>query len=73
MDFASGQHVLWRYKPHVRQGQTYLVAAEVVHTGSLRVRIRIKTTGGGILLRWVKPKNLRAKQSDERGSAYPTR
>jgi len=53
--FEPGQPVVWTYRSQVPPYQIYLVAAEVVHGGPIRVRIRLQDTAGNLLLRWVKP------------------
>jgi hypothetical protein len=71
MHFAPGQQVVWIYQPHIAGGGRHCVDAEVVHVGRLRIRIRIRTSTGPTLLRWVKPHNLRLKTPDEPLYSYP--
>lgn len=71
--FEPGQPVVWSYLPQVPPRQISLVEAEVVHAGSLRVRIRLHDSAGNILLRWVKPEHLRPKQTTETLQRYPAR
>ena len=68
---APGQQVVWLYRPHITGGRLYLVDVEVVYIGHLRTRIRIKTTTGGTLLRWVKLQHLRGKAPGEPVYPYP--
>ncbi len=67
--FTPGQRVVWHYRPQHCRWQTYWVDAEVVQFGPIRTRIRVTTSTGGTLLRWVHPKNLRVKEAHE--PAYP--
>jgi hypothetical protein len=69
--FEPGQPVVWIYRPQVPPCQIQLIEAEVVHTGALRARIRLRDSAGHILLRWVKPERLRAKQANETLQHYP--
>ena len=71
--FEPGQLVVWRYRSQVRPYQFYLVAAEVVYGGPIRVRIRLQDTAGNMLLRWVIPERLRPKQANDIVQLYPAR
>ena len=71
--FEPRQPVVWIYRSQVPPYQIYRVAAEVVHAGPLRVRIRLCDTEGNVLLRWVKPERLRPKQANEPLLLYPAR
>ena len=71
MTFTSGQRVVWLYRPRGHRQQRSMVDAEIVQFGQLRTRIRIRTAGGAMLLRWVHPKNLRLKAPDEPDYPYP--
>jgi hypothetical protein len=71
MPLMSGQQVIWSYHPQWRRRAIYLVAAEVVQAGRLRVRIRVQTASGQVLLRWVRPGDLRLRQPDEPACPYP--
>ena len=69
--FTAGQHVVWRYRPQRRGERACLIAAEVIQAGQLRVRIRVKTTRGAHVLRWVKPENLRPMDPSAPVGLYP--
>jgi hypothetical protein len=69
--FEPGQLVVWRYRSQVPPYEFYLVVAEVVYGGPLRVRIRLQDTAGNILLRWVTPERLRLKQANDIVQLYP--
>ena len=69
--FVPGQQVVWSYRPQWRRSEIHLVAAEVVQTDKLRVRIRVRTASGKAMLRWVHPKHLRPKAPDEPEYPYP--
>jgi hypothetical protein len=69
--FTPGQQVVWTYLPQQSPRTVSYIAAEVVHAGPLRVRIRIHDTQGHTLLRWVKPNRLRPKQPNEPAGLYP--
>ncbi|HET9222814.1 MAG TPA: hypothetical protein VFO07_09940 [Roseiflexaceae bacterium] len=69
--FAPGQQVIWSYRPQRRRREVHCVAAEVVQFSPLRIRICAYTASGTRLLRWVHPKNLRARAPDELAFSYP--
>ena len=71
ISLVPGQAVVWTYRPQRRRREAHLVAAEVVQVSSLRVRVRVRTASGEPLLRWVHPKNLRARAPDEPAYPYP--
>ena len=68
---VPGQEVIWNYGPQRPRRRPYPIAAEVAYVGSLRVRIRVRTASGKTLLRWVHPKNLRARVPGEAPASYP--
>jgi hypothetical protein len=68
---VAGQQVVWVYRPQQQRRKIYRVAAEVVYVGALRIRIRVHSTSGTPLLRWVHPKNLHRPAADERTKPYP--
>jgi hypothetical protein len=70
--FVPGQRVIWNYRPQRPRHRPYAVAAEVVQTGNLRVRIRVYIANGASMLRWVHPKNLRTRAPDEPAAPYPS-
>ena len=69
--FAPGQRVIWMYRPQRRRREIHDVAAEVVQFSQLRIRICVYTADGIRMLRWVHPKNLRARAPDELAFVYP--
>jgi hypothetical protein len=71
LPLAPGQQVIWTYRPQRRRGEVHPVTTEVAYATRLRVRIRVCTTDGTTLLRWVHAKNLRAKRPDEPHYPYP--
>jgi hypothetical protein len=71
MHFEPGQQVIWSYRSQQTPQQIWLVAGEVVQSGHLRVRIRVRDRHGNALYRWVKPSRLRLKQPDEPVRFYP--
>jgi hypothetical protein len=50
---VPGQQVTWTYRPQRPLRKPRPVAAEVVQVSSLRVRIRVRTASGKMMLRWV--------------------
>ena len=71
MIFTPGQQVVWHYAPQ-RSGRKFIpVDAEVMQYGRLRTRIRIHTASNTVVFRWVHPKNLRPKGTDEPAYPYP--
>jgi hypothetical protein len=68
---VPGQLVIWMYRPQQQRRKVYRVAAEVVHVSTLRIRIRVRSTSGISLLRWVHPKNLHRPAADEQATPYP--
>ncbi len=71
MPLVPGQQVIWIHRPQRPLRKPRPVAAEVVQVSSLRVRIRVRTASGETMLRWVHPKNLRARAPDEPVYPYP--
>jgi hypothetical protein len=74
MALQPGAHVIWIYRHRGGHGQPsriYQIAAELVHMGRLRARIRIPLESGGTVLRWVKPQNLRPPQAGDVLDPYP--
>ena len=69
--FAPGQRVIWTYRPQRRRREIHDIAAEVVQFSQLRIRICVYTANGMRMLRWVHPKNLRARAPDELAIVYP--
>lgn len=69
--FEPGQMVIWIYRSQIPPHWIYQVAAEVVHGGSFRARIRVHDSAGNLLLRWVKPERLRQIQANETPQLYP--
>ena len=68
---VPGELVVWMYRPQQQRRKVYQVAAEVVYVGALRIRIRVRSTSGTPLLRWVHPKNLYRPAADEQATPYP--
>ena len=66
-----GQQVVWMYRPQQQRRRVYRVAAEVVYVSSLRIRIRVHSSSGIPLLRWVHPKNLHRPIAGEQVNPYP--
>jgi hypothetical protein len=68
--FQPGQYVIWSYQ-RPGPGPRIDIAAEIVQPGSLRARIRIRTSSGMTACRWVHPKNLRPMLEEEAANMYP--
>jgi hypothetical protein len=68
---VPGQQVVWMYRPQQQRRTIYRVAAEVVYVGALRIRIRVRSTIGTPLLRWVHQKNLYRPVAGEQATSYP--
>jgi hypothetical protein len=74
MPFVAGDRVVWHTNRLLKRRslrRTHDIAAEVVHGGPLRVRIRITFATGGTALRWVKPMYLRRATPERYGEPYP--
>lgn len=71
MSFDAGQMVVWLRHPQNQPRKVFLVDAVIVQIGPIRTRIRVRTATGKALLRWVHPRNLRAKASNEPEYMYP--